>query len=121
MYPKGDDSGAMRAPPSATQFQELYNLVNQLLLKVDGDRTKPTAPNKQHNIPSVPADTISEGWGVDEYATHVSANSTKTTYIDPRDWIDLLPRAFNGILPHVNASMPGIWTPRHEETNMFLT
>jgi hypothetical protein len=31
---------------------------------------------------------------VDEYATHVSANSTKTAYIDRRDWNDLLPRAF---------------------------
>jgi hypothetical protein len=37
MYPIGDNNGAIRAPPSATQFEDLYNLVNQLLLKVDGD------------------------------------------------------------------------------------
>jgi hypothetical protein len=55
------------------------------------------------------------------YATNVSANLTKTAYIDPRDWIDLLPRAFNDILPHVKASIPGMWTPRHDETNRFLT
>jgi hypothetical protein len=51
---------------------------------------------------------------------HVSSNWTKTGYIDPRDWIDLLPRAFNDILPHVNASIAGLWTPRHDETNMVL-
>jgi hypothetical protein len=27
--------------------------------------------------------------------------TTKTAYIDPRDWIDLLPRAFKDIIPHV--------------------
>jgi hypothetical protein len=54
---------------------------------------------------------------VDEYASHVSANSTKPAYIDPRDLIDLLPRALNDILPHVNASIPGLWTPRHDETS----
>jgi hypothetical protein len=58
---------------------------------------------------------------VDEYATHVYAISTKTAYIYPRDWIDLLPRAFNDILKHVNESIPGMWTPRHDETNRFLT
>ena len=58
---------------------------------------------------------------MDEYATHVSTNSTKPAYIDPRDLIDLLPRAFNDILPHVNASIPGLWTPRHDEADRFLT
>jgi hypothetical protein len=92
-----------------------------MFLKVDGDQTKPPAPTKQHNIPSIPADAISQGGSVDEYATHVYANSTKTSYIDPRDEIDLLPRAFNDILPHVNASIQGLWTPRHDETYMFPT
>jgi hypothetical protein len=59
---------------------------------------------------------------VDEYAMPISANSTKTAYIiDPRDCIDLLPRVFNDILPHVNASIPGMWRPRHDETYTFLT
>jgi hypothetical protein len=60
------------------------------------------------------------GGSVDEYATHVFAHSTKTANIDPRDWIDLFPRAFNNILPLVVASIPGMWTPRDDETNMFL-
>jgi hypothetical protein len=85
MYPTRDDSGDIMAPPSAAQFKSLYNLVNQLLLKVDGDQTKPPAPTMQHNIPSIHADAVSEGGSVDEYATHISANSTKTAYIDPRD------------------------------------
>jgi hypothetical protein len=59
---------------------------------------------------------------VDENATLVYANSTKTTYIYPREWIDLLPRAFNDILLPVNASTPGQWTLRYDETDdMFLT
>jgi hypothetical protein len=86
----------------------LYNLVNNLLLKVDGDQTKSPAPTKQQYILFVPADARFEGGSVDEYATLVSANKAKTAYIDPRDWIDLLPRAFYDILPFVNASIPGI-------------
>jgi hypothetical protein len=79
MFPTWDDLGAIVAPPYATQVEDLYNLVNQLLLKVDGDQTKPPAPtNKQHNIPSTLADAVSEGGSVEEYATHVCANSTET-------------------------------------------
>jgi hypothetical protein len=77
LYPTRDESGAIMAPQYVTQIEELYNVANQLLLKVDGDKTKPPSPNKQHNIPSLPADAISEGGSVDEYATHVYANSTK--------------------------------------------
>jgi hypothetical protein len=85
MYPTWDDNGIIRAPPYATQFEDLSYLVNKLLLKIYGDQTKPTVPKKQHNIPTVLADAVSKGGSVDEYATHVSANSTKTSYIDPRD------------------------------------
>jgi hypothetical protein len=87
MYPTGDDSGDIRAPPYAAQFENLYNLVNHLLLKVneDRDQTKPPAPIKHHNIPSVHADAVSECGSVDEYATPLSAHSTKPAYIDPRD------------------------------------
>jgi hypothetical protein len=77
---------------------------------------------EEHNIPTTPADVVFEGGSLDEYATHVYDDSTKTAYIYPRDWIDLLPRAFNNILPPENASKTGLWTPRHDETNnMFLT
>jgi hypothetical protein len=85
LYPTWDDSGDIRAPPSAAQFENFYYLVNQLLLKVDVDQMRPPAPTKQHNIPSVPADAESEGGSLDEYATHLYANSTKTAYIDRRD------------------------------------
>jgi hypothetical protein len=121
LYPTGDESGDIRAPPSATHFENLYNLVNHMLLKVNGDQTKPPASTKQHHIPSVPADAVSKGGSVDEYATPLFAHSTKPVYIDPRDLIDLLPRAFNDILPPINASIPGLRTPRHDETDRFLT
>jgi hypothetical protein len=42
-------------------------------MKVGGDKTKTPTPNKQHNIPPIPADAIFEGGSVDEYATLVSA------------------------------------------------
>jgi hypothetical protein len=67
------------------------------------------------------ADAIPEGGNVDEYATHVFANSTKTAYIDPCGWNDVLPGAFNEVSPPVGSSTPGLWTPRHAETNKFLT
>jgi hypothetical protein len=108
MYPTWDDNEAIKAPPSASQFDDLYNLDNQLLLKVDGDQTRPPALNKQHNIPFVPADAVSVGGSLEEYATHVFANSTKTVHVDPRDGIDLLPKSFNDILPPVNATTPGL-------------
>jgi hypothetical protein len=85
-------------------------------LKVDGDQTNPPAPYKQHNISSIPVDAVFEGGAVDEYATHEYTNSTKTGYIDPREWIDLLPRAFSDILPPVYAYIPGFWTPRQDKT-----
>jgi hypothetical protein len=90
-------------------------------MKVHDDKPKPPSPNKHHNISSLPADAICEGGSVDGYVTHVSTNSTQTAYIEPRDWIDVLPKAFNDILPQVNASTPGLRTPRHDETNMLLT
>jgi hypothetical protein len=55
--------------------------------------------NKQHNIPSLPADAVFEGRSVDEYATHAYFKSTRTTCADPCDWINFLPIAFNDILP----------------------
>jgi hypothetical protein len=68
-----------------------------LVMKVGGDQTKPLAPSKQHNIPSIPVDAVYEGESVDEYATPVYANSTKRVSIHPRDWIDFLPRPLNDI------------------------
>jgi hypothetical protein len=56
-----------------------------LLVKVDDVHTKPPPPNKQHNIPLIPADAVYEGGSVDEYATPVFATWTKNAYIDPRD------------------------------------
>jgi hypothetical protein len=102
MCPIGDDNGDVRSPSSAAQFENLCNLDNHLLLKVVSDQTRPQAPHTHHNILIVPSDAVFKGGSVEEYATHVFAISTKTAFIDPRDYIDLLPRAFNDILPPVN-------------------
>jgi hypothetical protein len=121
MCPTWNDNGDVKSAPFATQFENLCNLAIHMLLKVDNDQTKPPAPNKHDKVPSIPADAVSEGGSVDEYATHVFPNSTKTAHIDPRDCIDSLPRAFNEALPPVIAYAPGLWTPRHDEINILLT
>jgi hypothetical protein len=115
----GDDSGDIRAPPSPSQFENLYSLVNQVLLKVDGEQAKHLALNKHNNM-LFPGGAVSNGASAGEYATNVSTNSTTAAYIDPRDWIDLPPSAFNDILQPVTASTPGQRTPRHDETYEFL-
>jgi hypothetical protein len=46
MYPTGDESEAIKAPPYVAQFDELYNLVNHMFLKVYGYHMKPPTPNK---------------------------------------------------------------------------
>jgi hypothetical protein len=116
MYPTGKDIGDILAQPYVAQFRKLYNSVSHLLMTADGDQTKQRAPNKQNNIPQVPADTVSEGGSVDEYATRVFASSAKTAYIDPRGWIGLFHVAFNDILPTVNASTPRLWIDAMRQT-----
>jgi hypothetical protein len=88
MYPTRDDNGDVRSPPFVTQFENLCSLVNQQLPKVDGDLTKPQTPYKDHYNSSFPVDAVFVGGTEDEYATHVAADSTRTAYIHPLDWID---------------------------------
>jgi hypothetical protein len=54
-------------------------LVNKLILKIDGDQTRPPTSYKHHNIPLVSADAVYEGGSVDEHATHAFA---KTAYYE---------------------------------------
>jgi hypothetical protein len=85
--------------------------------------------NLVHNLSGLPVKMqpqnivppqLNDAWGSEEvYATRATANSIKTACIDSRDWIDMLPRAFNDILPNVNAITPGAWTPRHDITIRF--
>jgi hypothetical protein len=81
---------------------------------------RPSAPSKQTSIPTLPAYTVCTVRSVEEYATLVHANSTKTAFIDPRGWLDLHLKAFTDILLPVNTSTPGFFTPRHDETERSL-
>jgi hypothetical protein len=45
VYPTSDDIGDVMSPSFAAQLENLYNLANHLLLNVDGDQIKPSAPN----------------------------------------------------------------------------
>eukprot|EP00873_Tetraselmis_striata_P020912 jgi/Tetstr1/441176/TSEL_029434.t1 len=42
-------------------------------------------------------------------------------FIDPRDWIDYLPRAYAESMPHVGLTNPELWNPRNDEWDRYLT
>jgi hypothetical protein len=69
-------------------------------MKIDGDLTKPRAPNKEQNIPPIPANAASEVGCVDEYAMLVYAS---------------------GKLIYPGTVLLYMIVPLHDETYMFLT
>eukprot|EP00873_Tetraselmis_striata_P011415 jgi/Tetstr1/431679/TSEL_021207.t1 len=42
-------------------------------------------------------------------------------FIDPRDWIDYPPQAYAESTPHVGLTNPGLWNPRNDERDRYLT
>eukprot|EP00873_Tetraselmis_striata_P027241 jgi/Tetstr1/447505/TSEL_034886.t1 len=42
-------------------------------------------------------------------------------FIDPRDWIDYRPRAYAESMPHVGLTNPGLWNPRNDAWDRYLT
>eukprot|EP00873_Tetraselmis_striata_P007873 jgi/Tetstr1/428137/TSEL_018189.t1 len=56
----------------------------------------------------------SEGCGGGNAASHAA-------FIDPRGWIDYLPRAYAESMPHVGLTNPGLWNPRNDEWDRYLT
>eukprot|EP00873_Tetraselmis_striata_P039205 jgi/Tetstr1/459469/TSEL_004836.t1 len=56
------------------------------------------------------------------FATAVPAWTTgHVAFIDPRDWIDYLPRAYAESMPPVGLTNPGLWNPRNDEWDRYLT
>eukprot|EP00873_Tetraselmis_striata_P017704 jgi/Tetstr1/437968/TSEL_026598.t1 len=41
-------------------------------------------------------------------------------FIDPRDWIDYMPRAYAKSMPPVGLIIPGLWNPRNDEWDRYL-
>eukprot|EP00873_Tetraselmis_striata_P019945 jgi/Tetstr1/440209/TSEL_028560.t1 len=42
-------------------------------------------------------------------------------FVDPHDWIDYLPRAYAESMPPVGLTNPGLWNPRNDEWDRYLT
>eukprot|EP00873_Tetraselmis_striata_P037565 jgi/Tetstr1/457829/TSEL_044374.t1 len=56
----------------------------------------------------------SEGCGGGNATSHAA-------FIDPRDWMDYLPRAYVESMPPAGLTNPGLWNPRNDEWDRYLT
>eukprot|EP00873_Tetraselmis_striata_P018437 jgi/Tetstr1/438701/TSEL_027250.t1 len=80
----------------------------------DGDDKKP--------IPATPADGLKGDDEEDDPPPGFPAKSLcHAAFIDPLDWIDYLPRAYAESMPHVGLTNPGLWNPRNDEWDRYLT
>eukprot|EP00873_Tetraselmis_striata_P033451 jgi/Tetstr1/453715/TSEL_040671.t1 len=78
------------------------------------DGTKP--------IPATPAVVLEGDDEEDDPPPGYPAKSQgNAAFIDPRDWIDNLPRAYAESMPHVGLTNFGLWNPRNDEWDRYLT
>eukprot|EP00873_Tetraselmis_striata_P046504 jgi/Tetstr1/466768/TSEL_011238.t1 len=56
-----------------------------------------------------------------EISGHTENYRGHAAFIDPRDWIDYLPRAYAESMPPVGLTNPGLWNPRNDEEDRYLT
>eukprot|EP00873_Tetraselmis_striata_P038086 jgi/Tetstr1/458350/TSEL_044789.t1 len=79
-------------------------------------------PPPQKPIPATPADGLE---GDEEEEDPIPGFPAKSpghaALIDPRDWIDYLPRAYAESMPPVGLTNPGLWNPRNDEWDCYLT
>eukprot|EP00873_Tetraselmis_striata_P001952 jgi/Tetstr1/422216/TSEL_013068.t1 len=56
-----------------------------------------------------------------EISGHTENYRGHAAFIDPRDWFDYLPRAYAESMPPVGLTNPGLWNPRNDEEDRYLT
>eukprot|EP00873_Tetraselmis_striata_P020250 jgi/Tetstr1/440514/TSEL_028837.t1 len=80
-------------------------------------------PSPQKPIPATPADDLEGDDEEDDPPPGFPAKSpSHAASIDPRDWIDYLPRAYAESMPLVGLTNPaGLWNPRNDEWDRYLT
>eukprot|EP00873_Tetraselmis_striata_P042738 jgi/Tetstr1/463002/TSEL_007941.t1 len=79
-------------------------------------------PPPQKPIHATPADGLEDDDEEDDPPPGFPAKSPgHAAFIDPRDWIDYLPRAHAESMPHVGLTNPGLWNPRNDEWDRYLT
>eukprot|EP00873_Tetraselmis_striata_P010134 jgi/Tetstr1/430398/TSEL_020208.t1 len=70
----------------------------------------------QKPIPATPADGLEGDDAEDDPSPGFPAKSpSHAAFIDPRDWIDYMPRAYAESMRPVGLANPGLWNPRNDE------
>eukprot|EP00873_Tetraselmis_striata_P014676 jgi/Tetstr1/434940/TSEL_023936.t1 len=73
-------------------------------------------------IPATPADGLEGDEEEDDPPPGFPSKSPgHAAFIDPRDWIDYLPRAYAESMPPAGLTNPGLWNPRNDEWDRYLT
>eukprot|EP00873_Tetraselmis_striata_P044612 jgi/Tetstr1/464876/TSEL_009613.t1 len=117
--------GGGNAASSTTDTASLTALVQRMLLRLDELDSRTCSiqqPPPQRPIPATPADGLEGDDEEDDPPPGFPAKSSgHAAFIDPRDWIDYLPRAYAKSMPHVGLTNPGLWNPRNDEWDRYLT
>eukprot|EP00873_Tetraselmis_striata_P005681 jgi/Tetstr1/425945/TSEL_016297.t1 len=103
-------------------------LLQALALKLDALSTRldEQKHKEQRGIPS-DDDEVGEGGKEPEHDARTAATTGRTrgatsVFIDPRDWEDLLPRAYQDCPPPPSgAARPSLWRPCNDEADRYLT
>eukprot|EP00873_Tetraselmis_striata_P034706 jgi/Tetstr1/454970/TSEL_041831.t1 len=96
-------------------------MVQRMLLRLD-ELDSRTSSIQQPPIPATPADGLEGDEEEDDPLPGFPAKSPgHAAFIDPRDWIDYLPRAYAESMRHVGLTNPGLWNPRNDEWDRYLT
>eukprot|EP00873_Tetraselmis_striata_P039898 jgi/Tetstr1/460162/TSEL_005478.t1 len=118
--------GGGNAARSTTDTASLTALVQRMLLRLDELDSRTSAIQQQppqKPIPATQADGLEGDDEEDDPPPGFPAKSPgHAAFIDdPRDWIDYLPRAYAESIPHVGLTNPGLWNPRNDEWDRYLT
>eukprot|EP00873_Tetraselmis_striata_P026177 jgi/Tetstr1/446441/TSEL_033983.t1 len=80
-------------------------------------------PTPQEPFHATPADGLEGDDEEDDPPLGLPAKSpSHAAFINPRDWIDYMPRAYAESMPRpVGLTNPGLWNPRNDEWGRYLT
>eukprot|EP00873_Tetraselmis_striata_P012231 jgi/Tetstr1/432495/TSEL_021869.t1 len=99
--------------------------MQRMLLRLDELDSRTSSiqqPPPQKHIPATPADGLEGDEEEDDPPSGFPAKSPgHAAFVDPRDWIDYLPWAYAESMPPVGLTNPGLWNPRNDEWDRYLT
>eukprot|EP00873_Tetraselmis_striata_P001184 jgi/Tetstr1/421448/TSEL_012397.t1 len=106
--------GGGNAASSTTDTASLTALVQRMLLRLDELDSRTSSiqhPPPQKPIPATPTDGLEGDDEEDDPPPVFPAKSLgHAAFIDPRDWIGYLPRAYADSMTHVGLTNPGFFT-----------